>query len=57
MAVARGTQQTLSRADFIREVASALGYKQAGRQIRECVGNAIDFAQKKGRIASGKIAS
>ena len=57
VAVARGTQQTLSRADFIREVASALGYKQAGRQIRECVGNAIDFAQKKGRIASGKIAS
>lgn len=57
VAVARSTQRALPRADFIREVASTLGYKQAGRQIRECIGHAIDYAQKKGRVAKDRIIS
>ena len=55
VAVARRSDEPIARADFIRQVADALGFKQAGRQIRECVGTAIELAQKKGRISPGRI--
>lgn len=55
VAVGKGKPGSLSRADFIRAVAGELGFKQAGRQIRECVGAAIDLASEKGRLAPDKI--